>query len=89
MNEITKLSDLKPDGRAMDDETGGTVLGKLLNELAEFQMAYSVATMEEESARAKRTELLNRVNGAQAAIDKAFAALRKSAPRESDWSRNE
>lgn len=55
------------------------------NARAEFENAQRTTSM----ARNHETEALNRMNAAQKKIDETVAELRKGAPRESGWKRDD
>lgn len=58
-------------------------------ELEEAESLYESARREADAARSACTVRLNQLNEKQRKFDAAVAAVRKGAPRDSDWWRNQ
>lgn len=62
-------------------------LAQLEQEVAEATAALIAAQKAESIASQERCNAINRANRAQAALDAALDAIRKAAPRDTDWAR--
>ena len=69
----------------MSDNIKLPTLEELHRELSEAMLEHGFAEQEEHAARHKMTAAINRLNGAQGALDAAMETLRKSAPWNTDW----
>ena len=64
-----------------------TEMDHAIVELANAQDSLAQAASRIVMARTEETECLNRVNKAQKKLDELVGALKKQAPRDSDWHR--
>lgn len=60
---------------------------EILADLSAAGLVLSERRQEEAQARSAATAALNTLNGLQKELDEALAALKKDAPRETDWHR--
>lgn len=65
----------------------GRALPEIMADLAGATQSLVEARGREDEARREATSALNVVNRLQAELDAALVALKKSAPRETDWAR--
>ena len=72
----------------MSESTAKTI-EELVAAVNEATQAHGAAVDRTAMSRREETECLNRLNRAQAALDKALDALRAGAHRDSDWKRDE
>ena len=70
----------------MSDEKS---ISELVSDLKDATSAFNEAEGVESRARLDKTTAINRMNNAQKALDAAILALKKEAPRDSDWKQSE
>jgi hypothetical protein len=73
----------------MSEPADTTKIAATIEKVKVLQDAHSIAERETSAARRTETQLLNDLNAAQKELDEMLAALRASAPRESDWKRKD
>jgi chromosome segregation ATPase len=66
-----------------------TKIAATIEKVKSLQDQHAKAERETSAARSTETRLLNALNEAQKELDTMLAALRASAPRESDWKRKD
>lgn len=69
-------------------ENAPKIIAATVREIARLQETYKEAQRESDDASRRAVTILNALNSAQKRLDEAFAALRKGAPRGSDWREN-
>lgn len=60
-------------------------INEIIEKLIEFQDEYKQSLIEENAARHKRIDTLNKINELQKAFDKEIEKLKKEMPSESNW----
>jgi chromosome segregation ATPase len=73
----------------MSEPLNTAKIAATIEKVKSLQDAHAIAERETSAARSTETRLLNELNAAQKELDEMLAALRASAPRESDWKRKD
>jgi len=73
----------------MSELDGNIPIEKILAELNEARLKLDAAVEEEKAASARLTDAQNVYNGTTRRLDVAMRKLRESAPKDTDWNREE